>query len=57
MDVPGLDGALYGEPLASDGRVFVATENDTVYALSAPTAPSTGHRTLRHLSVDLAPLR
>ena len=30
-----LDGALYGEPLASAGLVFVATENDTVYALSA----------------------
>ena len=29
------DGALYGEPLVSGGRVFVATENDTVYALSA----------------------
>ncbi len=29
-----LDGTLYGEPLALDGRVFVATENDTVYALS-----------------------
>ena len=35
MDVPDLDGALYGEPLSSAGRVFVATENDTVYALSA----------------------
>ena len=35
MDVPQLDGALYGEPLSSAGRVFVATENDTVYALSA----------------------
>ena len=32
---PALDGQLYGEPLASGGRVFVATENDTVYALSA----------------------
>jgi polyvinyl alcohol dehydrogenase (cytochrome) len=32
---PTLDGQLYGEPLASDGRIFVATENDTVYALSA----------------------
>ncbi len=32
---PALDGQLYGEPLASDGRIFVATENDTVYALSA----------------------
>ena len=31
---PTLDGQLYGEPLASGGRVFVATENDTVYALS-----------------------
>jgi len=29
------DGALYGEPLVFGGRVFVATENDTVYALSA----------------------
>jgi len=32
---PALDGELYGEPLVSGGRVFVATENDTVYALSA----------------------
>ena len=32
---PVLDGQLYGEPLVSGGRVFVATENDTVYALSA----------------------
>jgi polyvinyl alcohol dehydrogenase (cytochrome) len=31
---PGLDGALYGEPVASQGQIFVATENDTVYALS-----------------------
>jgi outer membrane protein assembly factor BamB len=29
-----LDGQLYGEPLVSSGDVFVATENDTVYALS-----------------------
>jgi outer membrane protein assembly factor BamB len=34
-----LDGEIYGEPLVLDGRVYVATENDTVYALSA----STGH--------------
>ena len=33
----GLDGQLYGEPLVSGGRVYVATENDTVYALSATT--------------------
>jgi outer membrane protein assembly factor BamB len=32
---PVLDGQLYGQPLVSGGRVFVATENDTVYALSA----------------------
>src|SRR5262249_48321645 len=32
---PVLDGQLYGEPLSAAGRVFVATENDTVYALSA----------------------
>ena len=34
---PALDGQLYGEPLVSGGRVYVATENDTVYALSAST--------------------
>jgi outer membrane protein assembly factor BamB len=34
---PALDGQLYGEPLVSAGRVYVATEDDTVYALSAAT--------------------
>ena len=34
---PALDGDLYGEPLAAGGRVFVATQNDTVYALSSST--------------------
>jgi polyvinyl alcohol dehydrogenase (cytochrome) len=34
---PSLDGQIYGEPLVSAGRVYVATENDTVYALSAAT--------------------
>lgn len=34
---PALDGDIYGEPLVWDGRVYVATENDTVYALSAAT--------------------
>ncbi len=34
---PALDGEIYGEPLSFDGRVYVATENDTVYALSAAT--------------------
>jgi hypothetical protein len=32
---PALDGQLYGEPLEATGRVFAATENDTVYALAA----------------------
>jgi outer membrane protein assembly factor BamB len=34
---PTLDGQLYGQPLVATGDVFVATENDTVYALSATT--------------------
>ncbi len=32
-----LDGQLYGEPLVSSGEVYVATENDTIYALSSST--------------------
>jgi hypothetical protein len=32
-----LDGQIYGEPLVEDGRVIVATENNTVYALAANT--------------------
>ena len=32
-----LDGQIYGEPLVEGGRVVVATEDDTVYALSART--------------------
>jgi outer membrane protein assembly factor BamB len=31
---PRVDGAVYGEPLVFGGQVLVATENDTVYALS-----------------------
>ena len=34
---PVLDGQVYGEPLEATGRVFVATENDTIYALAADT--------------------
>ncbi|GAA5186160.1 hypothetical protein GCM10023322_31800 [Rugosimonospora acidiphila] len=33
-----LDGAVYGQPLVVGGRIFAATENDTVYALN----PNTG---------------
>ena len=32
---PVFDGNLYGQPLVATGRVYAATENDTVYALSA----------------------
>lgn len=32
---PKLDGAVYAEPLACLGYVFVATENNTVYALNS----------------------
>jgi len=34
---PKLDGQLFGEPLVVGDLVYVATENDTVYALSAAT--------------------
>jgi len=34
---PALDGEIYGEPLVFSKRVYVATENDTVYALSSAT--------------------
>jgi len=34
---PALNGQLYGEPLVLGNRVYVATENDIVYALSATT--------------------
>ena len=34
---PPLDGDIYGEPLVYAQRVYVATENDTVYALSSAT--------------------
>lgn len=34
---PVLDGQLYGEPLELGGRVLVATEDDSVYALAADT--------------------
>jgi outer membrane protein assembly factor BamB len=32
---PAFDGQLYGQPLVYSGRVYAATENDTVYALAA----------------------
>ncbi len=41
-----LDGAVYAEPLVVGGRVLVATENDSLYALDARTG-----RVQWHLSV------
>lgn len=47
---PTLDGNLYGEPLVWNKRVYVATENDTVYALSI----SNGHIAWRrHLAIPV----
>ena len=40
---PALDGQLYGQPLVATGRVFAATENDTVYALAANTGQVLWH--------------
>jgi outer membrane protein assembly factor BamB len=34
---PNLDGQIYGQPLVFGHRVYVATENNTVYALSTAT--------------------
>lgn len=34
---PALDGQLYGEPLVYANRIYSATENNTVYALSSTT--------------------
>ncbi len=34
---PVLDGTVFGAPLEATGRVYVATENDTLYALAANT--------------------
>jgi outer membrane protein assembly factor BamB len=34
---PTLDGQLYGEPLVFGGDIYVATESNTVYALSSST--------------------
>jgi outer membrane protein assembly factor BamB len=42
----GLDGAVYGSPIALGGDVFVATENNTVYRLNGATGAV---RWARHL--------
>jgi outer membrane protein assembly factor BamB len=37
QSAPALDGDIYAEPLIYGSRVYVATENDSVYALDAGT--------------------
>jgi outer membrane protein assembly factor BamB len=39
-----LDGQIYGQPLVYGSRVYVATENDSVYALDAATGAIIWHR-------------
>ncbi len=47
-----LDGSVYGQPLVYGGDVYVATENDSIYALSA----TTGHVAWRVHVGSAAPL-
>ncbi len=47
-----LDGQLYGQPLVAGGRVFTATENDTVYALAADSGAVLWSK---HLGTPLTP--
>jgi outer membrane protein assembly factor BamB len=54
-----LDGAVYGQPLVYDGTVYVATENDSVYAIGARSGKVLWHRHLgtsvRTSVIDTAP--
>lgn len=43
---PGLSGEIYGQPLAFNGRVFVGTEADVVYALDLTTGRVLWHTTV-----------
>jgi outer membrane protein assembly factor BamB len=43
-----LDGAVYAEPLVIDGKVIVATENDSIYALDAQTGQIAWHTNEGH---------
>jgi outer membrane protein assembly factor BamB len=42
----GLDGRIYGQPLVYGSRVYVATENDSVYALDSATGAVVWHRSV-----------
>jgi outer membrane protein assembly factor BamB len=41
---PTLDGQIYGQPLVYGSRVYVATENDSVYALDSATGAVVWHK-------------
>jgi outer membrane protein assembly factor BamB len=43
---PALDGLIWGQPLVYGSRVYVATENDTIYALNAATGAVVWQRSL-----------
>jgi polyvinyl alcohol dehydrogenase (cytochrome) len=43
---PALDGEIWGQPLVYGSRVYVATENDTVYALDFSTGAVVWHKHL-----------
>ena len=42
-DDDSLDGGVYGEPLVYDATVYVATENDSLYAIAAGTGKVLWH--------------
>ena len=49
---PTFDGSLYGQPLIATGRVYAATENDTVYSVAADSGAVLWSR---HLATPLSP--
>ena len=58
-----LDGAVYGQPLVDDGTIYVATEDDTIYAIQRghrrrELEPASGHAAQplgRRLGADAEP--
>jgi hypothetical protein len=40
-----VDGAIYAQPLVFDGRVYVATEDNAIYAFDAQTGAAIWHQT------------
>ena len=50
-----VDAPVYAEPLSLDGSVFVATENDTVYSISATTGTVQWSRHLGSPADSLSP--